>query len=256
MITLNGHLIIPTFFPDETSQVWKIDPTFFLTNNNVIRWEFQSEAEFMHLAQLKTLLDLNYGLDTILELPYLPYARQDKEVTNESTFALYPFAALLNSLNFSKVCIFDPHNKQLTEDLINRVEITMPDVKSLLKKLKALPVYPDAGAAKRYNAPKNTLRCEKVREPLTGAITGIKVIGKVRHTNYLIQDDLIDGGRTFIEVAKKLYKKGAKNVYLYGSHGIFSKGLPPLFDAGIRKIFTYKGEAFWSSKCEIFYKTI
>lgn len=242
MITLNGHKIYPTIFPDKTSQCWKIDKEFFYDGENTVRWEFENEAEFMHLAQLKILLDIGYGFKTTLELPYLPYARQDKAITNESTFALYPFALLLNSLGFVKVCVFDPHNTELTARLIDRVEITMPNVKPLLKELKALPVYPDAGAAKRYNAPKTALRCEKVREPLTGAITGVKVIGKVQKRTYLIQDDLADGGRTFIEVAKVLYKKGAKEVHLYVSHGIFSKGLQVLRDAGIKRIFTRKGE--------------
>lgn len=243
MITLNGHPVNITFFPDQTCQVWKIDPKFFLPNNNTIRWEFQFEAEFMYIAQLKALLDLNYGLDTILELPYLPYARQDKEVTNESTFALYPFALLLNSLNFKEVHVFDPHNKQLTEDLINNVKITMPNISAICKWAKnATPVYPDAGAAKRYVAINKALYCEKIRNQSTGEITGLKVKGKVQKKSYIIIDDICDGGRTFVEVAKKLYVAGAKEVHLYISHGIFSKGLEPLRAAGIKRIFTRTGE--------------
>lgn len=243
MITLNGHKIYPTIFPDKTSQCWKIDKEFFYDGENTVRWEFENEAEFMHLAQLKILLDIGYGFKTTLELPYLPYARQDKAITNESTFALYPFALLLNSLGFVKVCVFDPHNTELTARLIDRVEITMPDVSLLLKKLKAEVVYPDLGAWGRYSTNGDkSLYFEKKREPLTGNITGFKVIGKVKHVNYLIQDDLADGGRTFIEVAKVLYQKGAKEVHLYVSHGIFSKGLQVLRDAGIKRIFTRKGE--------------
>src|SRR5579863_6894239 len=243
MITLNGFPISVTFFPDQTSQVWKCDPKIILKYNNVIRWEFQGEAEFMLLAQLKNLLDMNYGFETVLELPYLPYARQDKEVTNESTFAFYPFVALLNSLNFAKVCVFDPHNKELTEQLINDVEITMPNISAICKWAKgATPVYPDAGAAMRYVAINKVLYCEKVREPLTGKIVDVKVKGKVQKKSYIIIDDICDGGRTFIEVAKKLYQGGAKEVHLYMSHGIFSKGLEPLREAGIKRIFTRKGE--------------
>src|SRR5271169_755117 len=124
MITLNGHLITPTIFPDQSSQVWKIDETYFRCNDNSILWEFENEAEFIWLAQLKQLITMKYGTSayTILELPYLPYARQDKEVTNESTFALFTFAPLLNSLYFDVVKIFDPHNVDLTKQLIDRVE--------------------------------------------------------------------------------------------------------------------------------------
>lgn len=242
MIKLNGHEVHITFFPDGTSQCWKIDPAFFLKDGNVIRWEFANEAEFMQVAQLKILLDMNYGFKTTLELPYLPYARQDKDVTNESTFAFYPFCLLLNSLGFAKVHVYDPHNLELTQRLIDRVEVTMPNTKPLLRKLRALAVYPDAGAAKRYGAPSQVLRCEKIREPLTGKITGLKVIGEVRPMPYLIIDDICDGGRTFIEVANKLLCLGAKEIHLYVSHGIFSKGLGVLHDAGIKRIFTREGE--------------
>jgi ribose-phosphate pyrophosphokinase len=242
MIKLNGHIITPTIFPDKTSQVWKINDKFFAKDRNIIRWEFENEAEFMQVAQLKALLDVRCDWKTVLDLPYLPYARQDKAVLNDSTFAFYPFVHLLNSLRFNRVLIFDPHNTVEANRMINNVEITMPYVKNIVKDVKAVPVYPDAGAAKRYNAPLKALRCEKVREPLTGAITGVKVIGKVRHTSYVIIDDICDGGRTFIEVAKKLYAAGAKEVHLYISHGIFSKGLEPLREAGIKRIFTRKGE--------------
>ena len=40
----------------------------------------------------------------------------------------------------------------------------------------------------------------------------------------LIVDDICDGGRTFIELAKVLRAKGAETVDLYTTHGIYSKG--------------------------------
>lgn len=242
MIKLNGHIITPTIFPDKTSQVWKIDNSHFVLDRNVITWEFEHEGEFMQVAQLKTLLDVRCDFKTVLRLPYLPYARQDKAVLNDCTFAFYPFAHLLNSLRFDKVLIFDPHNVREATRMINNAEVTMPDIKAIVKKAKAEPVYPDAGAAVRYDAPTKALRCEKVREPLTGAITGIKVLGKVKRTSYIIIDDICDGGRTFIEVAHKLYQAGAEEVHLYISHGIFSKGLDVLREAGIKRIFTRNGE--------------
>lgn len=242
MIKLNGHVITPLIFSDQTSQVWKIPKSYFKKKENFIFWEFENEGEFMQVAQLKVLLDIDFFAKVVLELPYLPYARQDKEITNESTFALYPFALLLNSLRFSEVRVVDPHNLRLSQHLINNLSYSRPDVNAWLQSLRAKPVYPDAGALQRYDADPKSLHCEKIREPLTGAITGLKVIGKVKHINYLIVDDLCDGGKTFIEVAKKLYKLGAKEVHLLVSHGIFSKGLEPLREAGIKRIFTRKGE--------------
>jgi ribose-phosphate pyrophosphokinase len=246
MIKLNGHPITTTIFPDKTSQVWKIDKSYFNRVNgkgNIIRWEFEHEGEFMHLAQLRMLMDQEaFGFYLVLELPYLPYARQDKEVTNESTFALRSFCKLVNTLDFDEVKVFDPHNAALTSELLWGTEIEMPNFEPLLKELDALPVYPDKGAAKRYND-NHTIVFDKVRDPLTGTITGIELAkGTIEPRAYIILDDICDGGKTFIEVSKKLYEAGAKDVYLYVSHGIFSKGLEPLREAGIHRIFTRKGE--------------
>ncbi len=44
----------------------------------------------------------------------------------------------------------------------------------------------------------------------------------------VIVDDICDGGRTFIELAKTLKEGGAQRVVLYVTHGIFSKGIYPL----------------------------
>jgi ribose-phosphate pyrophosphokinase len=240
MIKLNGHIVTPTIFPDKTSQVWKLQ-TEISVFSNTITWEFENEAEFMHVAQLQELIS-RYANETILELPYLPYARQDKEVGNYTTFALFTFAQLLNTLKFSKVKVFDPHNVELSADLIKNLEVEMPYHGAILDELNASPVYPDKGAAKRYCALPGAIVFDKVREPLTGAIVGLTVDGLVARVPYLIVDDICDGGRTFIEVAKVLYKMGAAEVHLYISHGIFSKGLGVLRDAGIKRIFTRNGE--------------
>lgn len=243
MIKLNGHLITPTIFPDKTSQVWKLPEDWFLAglHFNTITWEFENEAEFMHVAQLQTLLQ-RFSMGTTLELPYLPYARQDKDISNVATFSLHTFATLLNSLRFAEVKTFDPHNAELSKKLINNLSITMPNYQHILWQLQAYPVFPDKGAALRYGAKLVDVVCDKIREPLTGAITGISISGTIINGSYLIIDDICDGGRTFIEVAKKLYEAGAKEVHLYVSHGIFSKGLDVLHDAGIKRIFTRNGE--------------
>lgn len=240
MIKLNGHIITPTIFPDKTSQVWKLPNDWFKLDSNTITWEFENEAEFLHVAQLKSLL--NPMAECILDLPYLPYARQDKTENNVSTTAFYPFSYLLNCLGFSKVVVKDPHNVKVAKEKIMNIDVQMPNLIPLLVDLGAQPVYPDKGAAVRYGADSKSITCDKIREPLTGRIEGLTISGTVEPRHYLIIDDICDGGRTFIEVAKKLYEAGASEVSLYITHGIFSKGLEPLHEAGIKRIFTRNGE--------------
>src|ERR1700681_3834586 len=115
----------------------------------------------------------------------------------------------LNALRFKEIIVKDPHNLSLSEYLIKNLKPLMPNVVSLLVDLHAAPVYPDSGAAKRYGADLKSIMCEKVREPLTGKIEGLTISGTIEPKAYLIIDDICDGGRTFIEVAKKLYEAGA-----------------------------------------------
>lgn len=87
MIYLNGHEVDTTIFPDKTSQVWKLPDdlleTVYKNNEAQVTWDFESESEFLWLAQLKTLLD-TYTKNVNLSIPYLPYGRQDKRVENPS----------------------------------------------------------------------------------------------------------------------------------------------------------------------------
>jgi ribose-phosphate pyrophosphokinase len=248
MITLNGLEIKPTMFPDKTSQVWKID-TNYIAAFNLIIWDFESEAELIHVAQLKQLITALYpNSQNTLKLPYLPYARQDKEISNETTFALHTFALFINALQFSSVMLLDPHSGTASE-LIKRASVIDPQFNMLkiLHETESIPCFPDAGAMGRYHQIANVHNanlaiCDKVRDQLTGDIIGLNTTGKVQQTRYLIIDDICDGGRTFIEAAKALYAAGATEVNLYITHGIFSKGTQVLRDAGIKRIFTYKGE--------------
>lgn len=262
MILLNDHTITPTIFPDKTSQVWKIDPKI-VKNRNVIHWEFESESELIHVAQLKDLVEqINPEGETSLFLPYLPYARQDKAIQNDQTFALRTFAKFINFLEFKKVETVDAHSKKCY--LINNIKTYMPtssitdSISCITHHNKATIAYPDEGANIRYShsvqpyLPK--IVGTKKRDQQTGYITGYKIEGDAKDATVLMVDDICDGGMTFILMAKELYAQGAKEVNLFVTHGIFSKGIKPLKEAGIKRIFTRKGEIFESKDTNYIYK--
>lgn len=248
MIYLNGKPIIPTIFPDKTSQVWNIPGLDKYGRDKIARvsWKFESEAEFMHLAQLKTLLD-EYGYTSYLTLPYLPYGRQDKYVINSNTFALTTFANLLNSLQFKSVTIQDPHSSE-TLRLIERSVDFYPNhmVKTAFTTTNSdLVCYPDRGAVTKYESIYNFPFTYGFKErDFDGTITSYRLTqtAVVKDKNVLIVDDICDGGATFVKLAKLLYDAGATSVSLMVTHGLFTKGLEPLFNAGIKHIYTSDGE--------------
>ena len=253
MISINGVEIKPTIFPDGTSQVWKLPEdllqTIYKEMVTTIKWDFKSEAEFMHLCQLKTLLDTYVTLPAVinLDIPYLPYGRQDKRVENGSTFALHTFTSLINSLNFNEVHTIDAHNN-LRANMIEGLEDHSPReyIQAALDATQAsIMLFPDKGAVTRYssyNLGTGWTYADKVRDQATGVIKNIAIKGKVKDLKVLIVDDLCDGGMTFKLVAEQAIKDGAKEVHLYVTHGIFSRGLETLRESGIQRVFTYKGE--------------
>lgn len=256
MIKLNGFDVPYTLFPDNTSQVWKLPPEAIppYTVLHKIEWEFSHEGEFLQLAQLKTLLD-SYNYSSELYLTYLPYGRQDKEVSNTSTFALHTFSSLLNSLNFKAVWCLDPHSKVAGELINNFIPyypyVQLYKVKELLK--STAYCYPDQGASSKYNSVYKNYEIEEIyvnkrREPKTGIILESNIarcsLDVVKNANILLVDDICDGGKTFTALTELLKLNGAREVNLFVTHGIFSKGLRVLHNSGINRVFSSKGEAF------------
>lgn len=252
MIYLNGEPVNTTIFPDNTSQVWKLSERVLTQSNYAhVVWEYSHEGEFMQLAQLKDLLD-QYGLRATLRIKYLPYARQDKEITNSTTFALRTFSRLLNSLHFDEIIIMDPHS-EVADMLIKNCEIRYPHdtLQKVVEIVKpSLVCYPDMGADAKYSYvyPYNAIFGSKVRNQETGYIEKYELVGdkenlNLRGNNILIVDDICDGGMTFKLLTKELKEAGAEEVNLFVTHGIFSKGLRTLRESGINRIFTQDGEA-------------
>lgn len=247
MIKLNGIEITPTIFPDGCSQVWKLAEELINSDTYHIEWYFKNENEVIYLHQLRTLL---YSVGTnkkcTLYIDYLPYARQDKKVTNTSCFGLYAFIRILCLYPYEKIEILDPHSDMifLMGKKIQPIYLT-DKVKEIFKETKSDVVcYPDKGALSKYTKIYKDLpyiHASKERNQLTGEITKHELIGDVKDKNILIVDDILDGGATFIHLAKLLKDNGAKEINIFVTHGLYTKGPLPLWEAGIRNLYDKNG---------------
>lgn len=196
---------------------------------------------FMTICEYQNVFheETGHGDKMDLTYPYFPYARQDRVMGSKEPFSLKVFCDLLNSRKFKTVKIFDPHSDVAPALIENCIVITQCEIAR-----KAIPdeyftnenvifVSPDAGAYKKLSKlipdDQRIAIGVKNRDAL-GKITGtnfyspISVVGRT----CVMVDDICDGGRTFIELAKKLKEAGAAVVVLYITHGIFSQGLEPL----------------------------
>jgi ribose-phosphate pyrophosphokinase len=251
MIHINGFALNVTRFPDKTSQVWRIqDGVLNAFKDDVLRihWEFEDEYELLHIFQLlyfveKMKIKEPANQRVIWDVPYLPYARQDKDIVNTSCWALHFFAEMMGKCELHT---FDVHNPAFFDQYPNiKLVNTLPaqNIEDIVEREGIdLILFPDKGAGARYSqlSAKESIVADKTREESTGKITGIDVPDICPGKNILVCDDLCDGGRTFIEVAKAAERYSPHKMILYVSHGIFSQGLEAL-GSYYGQIYTRRG---------------
>ena len=194
----------------------------------------------------------NLGMtDIFLYIPYFLGGRSDRKFEEGSiNYIKDVVAPIINAQNYKSVLVLDPHS-DVIEACIDRLEKI--DNYSLVKaaltsidntnaaREKMCIISPDAGALKKiYGVAKHfdirdVVTASKVRDLSTGKIlhTEIPEISGDGDKNFVIIDDICDGGRTFIEVAKAIREKRPSpifndKIYLVITHGIFSAGFGEL----------------------------
>jgi ribose-phosphate pyrophosphokinase len=186
-----------------------------------------------------------------LFIPYFPYARQDRVCVEGQALSVSVIANMINSLQCNRVTICDPHS-DVTSAMINNLTVkSQADIATRIKKFRrklchsdTVIVAPDAGASKKAIAVSQAcergtpvIQALKTRNQKTGDINSTEVLGDVSGKKCMIVDDICDGGRTFIQLADELIKRGATEVNLFVTHGIFSHGLGA-FKGRISNIYT------------------
>jgi len=199
----------------------------------------------------------NTGIQNIqLYTPYFMGARSDRRFTEgDANYLKQVICPIINSQKFESVTILDPHSDVLEACLDNFVKVSNHDiVKNALTDIdnkrdaqdRIVLVSPDAGAYKKIFdvAQKFDIRkiitATKVRDIKTGKIlhTEIPVLDQHEDLKYVIVDDICDGGRTFIELAKAIHdSRPTAEVYLIVTHGIFSNSFYEL-SKHIKKVYS------------------
>lgn len=183
-----------------------------------------------------------------LNMPYVPYARQDRVCNPGEALSAKMFCNLINAQAYASVVIADPHS-DVVPALLDRVSVV--DASVMLAEVLRQSAFargvtllaPDAGARKRVQQLAKKLEVEhvafadKVRDTKTGRISGTSVSSDLPNLPILVVDDICDGGRTFVELGKALAEVSSQPRYLYVTHGIFSKGFEEL-NLYYQRIFT------------------
>lgn len=181
-----------------------------------------------------------------LATPYFLGSRSDRKFEEGSNNYLKKvICPIINSLDFKSVTVLDPHSDVLEACLNNFRKINnfdlVDDALSYLigedEEDQIVLVSPDAGAYKKVFDVAKEFKIEriitatKVRDVKTGQIlrTEIPTLDQHSDLKYVIVDDICDGGRTFIELAKAIKaSRPTAEIYLVVTHGIFSSGYAEL----------------------------
>jgi len=248
MIKTTGFTYEKFKFPCGELQI-KIDKNNVGLVNEIV-WEFENTDEIFEMQLLiDTMQRHNIGIDNLI-IPYFPFSRQDRANETGECLSLKLMARMVNGWGANRVKILDPHS-DVTTAMLNNVVVVEQHV-IFKNMIKAGPkefflISPDGGSLKKINKlamltnPQGVIECSKKRDVLTGEITDTLVhVDDLEGKDCYIVDDICDGGRTFIEIAKVLKKKNAGKIILMVTHGFFTKGMK-VFDGLIDEFYTRKG---------------
>ncbi len=217
-----------------------------------IRARLHTADDLFDLLLTENALIETFGsLPIDIEIPYLPYARQDRVCAPGQAFSLAVMARVLGPATPTRrIAVWDCHSTVgidltgATNVDASNVVLSHPALRDLIQQPNTVLVCPDKGARSRCQHMATALGdvplvyCEKVREPKTGRISGVSVsVDNLAGKTAVITDDICDGGMTFIKIAEQLRANQVEKVILFVTHGIFSKGLD-VFNGLIDHVFT------------------
>ena len=201
------------------------------------------------ICATQALREFNHVNKISLTVPYFLGARSDRKFEEgTSNYLKTVICPIINSQNFAEVEVLDPHSDVLEACLNNFKKVNnfalVDDALSYIigegEEDQVVLVSPDAGAykkvfdvAKEFGIDK-IITATKGRDVKTGKILRTELpnlhVADIDHElKYVIVDDICDGGRTFIELAKVIKERRPNaEVYLIITHGIFSAGFNEL----------------------------
>jgi ribose-phosphate pyrophosphokinase len=233
-------VIVPSYYSDGTMKLCNInnEELFFEKDPAYIKitWLYEYDEEMIFLMYLvKHFRDISESEPKIeLIMPYIPNARMDRVKNKNEVFTLKYFAEFINSLNFWKIKVLDPHS-DVSVSLLNKVHVDdselAPLLFAILMKIKERDIilyFPDASAKKRYNDLVGFLPCQCACQGYinknhdTGEVINIDFVCDcditLKGKNILIVDDIISYGKTMYHSAKKLKELGVEKIYAFASH--------------------------------------
>jgi ribose-phosphate pyrophosphokinase len=191
-----------------------------------------------------------YSNEVILVIPYLGYARQDREFLPGEIVTMKVLGKLFKGAGASKVIVVDIHSKMgLKYFKIKSENVTaIPDLVRYFKKINLknpLVVSPDQGGKERAKEFAKEFGSEfialsKTRDRKTGKVK-IKTTGldEVKGRDLILVDDMISTGGSIIKATEFLKKQKCNRIFVACTHGLLMNDAEKkIRKAGVSKIIS------------------
>jgi len=186
---------------------------------------------------------------TFAIIPYIGYARQDKQFLSGEVITMSVVAKMLQSAGAKKVIVVDIHsNTALNHFNIPTENISaVPELANYFKKLNLknpLVVSPDVGGSSRskkfaYLLKTDFIVLKKHRDRKTGRVSIQTAKVDVQGKDLILVDDIISTGDSIIKAAQFLKKQKCKRVFVACTHGLLVEGAEKkIRKAGVSRIIS------------------
>jgi len=207
-----------------------------------------------HIIQLLMMIQKcrkDKALKTIVVIPYMAYARQDKAFLEGEVISISILAEIIEYFGVSRIITVDIHS-----------ESSLSYFGNIIKNISAIPVLaeyalqniflnnviiisPDFGGLKRAQKFGEIIQREvtflkKTRDRLTGMVSIEDVLDfKVKDKDVILVDDMISTGNSIIKACEVLRKNGAERIFVICSHALLlDKALDKIIQAGATEIIS------------------
>ncbi len=171
------------------------------------------------------------GARVVAVVPYLGYARQDKEFLPGESVTLGVVAHLMRFAGIRRLVSVDIHSAEglslfsFPAYSVSAIPGLVDFIRSELQLSDPVVISPDLGGSSRTEAfaqlyGARFLKLTKTRDRVTGGVTLQEARLDVKGKEVIIVDDIISTGGTVCAAAEAMTKQGAKKVLAVCVHGI------------------------------------
>ena len=189
-----------------------------------------------------------YSSNVIAVIPYMGYARQDREFLSGEVVTMKVMAKLFKAVGASKIIVVDIHSKiALNQFKIPSKNVSaVPELVKYFKKMKLenpLVVSPDLGGIQRAKDfakifGSDFIALKKQRDRKTGKVQiKSKNLKEVKGKDLILVDDMISTGGSIIKATEFLKKQKCKRIFVACTHALLQNNAEKkIKKAGVSKL--------------------